>query len=272
MKYVVEPIGKTPLFDLDKYDLTRFPGTHEFITARLNQKTNSWNIALTSEETEALSVERGEDVSNKSAFWEKFRVGLGDKKLLIDSDTLTGKLQLAVLKTAPEVTTPDKFRTKDYDPAVVRFLMTNTEEEEKDKVTRTQKKIKALQALGTLDLAYLKRVATVCLQGVKGVRTDFETMSPESIQNILGEFIEGGIRNIDKYNEILEMDLELLDAKYFAIVATQSGIIRLIGGQYKFSEEILGRSIEDVAKKLMTIQYASIYEKIREQVTDRVEH
>lgn len=259
-KFKLEPLKKPEIFNLSKNNLTRFPGTGVFLGAIFNQKTNEWDIDLTDDEVEKISKEVGRDVGPKSNYWESFRVKVMDSTFEVDSDTAMGKLQLAILKNHPEVTTAEKKRDLLYDPTQVNFVLTSPEEEEKTIITKVAKKTKAIQSLGSTDGYKLRRIATLLF------KKNFENLKAETIEATIVQFLDKDYKNSDKYFAIANLPSDEMEVQYHFILAVQMGIIRSSGGLFKFGEEILGKNEKEAQAFLLNINNATLYEKVRDSI------
>ncbi len=88
---------------LEKYGLTRSPGSGFYVEALTNPQTGGRSTGLNETEASALGKLLNVDLGPFSTFWDSFRIKLEDKTLILDTDSPIDQVRLSVLKQSKYV-------------------------------------------------------------------------------------------------------------------------------------------------------------------------
>jgi len=154
-------------------------------------------------------------------------------------------------------------------PVSVQYFISDTEFEtkkEKDVIKGTQK---AVALFGALSLDKKK----LLVQLLSGVKT-LSDVTEDALDKRLWEYVSDSTTKIQgktkqqMFIELAESDPDALYNRGIVLSAINRGIIKIVGGVYKYEDEKIGNSKEKLFNYFLTPENASILARLNEQVND----
>lgn len=232
---------KEPKLGLEKYGLTRSPGSGFYIEALADPRTGARATGLTTEEATTLGRQINEDLSPFSPFWDSFRVKLEDKTLVLDLDAPVDYIKYSVLKQSKYVApTLSGWRAGQFPEAL--FIIHDQKEEIKVEKTILEKSMKAAADISLMLPTKRKWLATSMF------KKSYENMGSAEFDGPfvdLSRYVKESNTNVNTFLDrwMVKSD-ERLEAEYLVNLGIIYNALRKSGDIIKRGDNELGHNME----------------------------
>lgn len=223
---------------LEKYGLSRSPGSAFFIEALVDPRTGGRKTGLTEEEVKDLSKKLNEDLSPFSPYWDSYRIEMKDKILTLDTESPIDYVKLSVLKSSKYVA-PSRTAYSTGQAPEALFIIYDSHEEVRTEKTGLERMLKANSELAKMLPTKRKWIATSIFN------KSYENMDVDSPLVDLGRFIQDKpTKSIPEFLKWIDKSEVRLEGEYLIKLGVIYHALRKSGDRYMRGDVEIGRDIE----------------------------
>lgn len=232
----------------------------------VNSETMSYCVSLTDKEKKSFEAQfRGYDLSTNFApndeknIWntKQARVALLDEPFFLNLDLAHDQLKYKVCEGSKFVANSlEEYNLGKFPEAT--HVMYNEEAENKEKATKLQTRNKVISKMMGVSKETKIQLVTVLAGKTVNIKSD------ETIEVEINRLIENNPELIIRY---LDMDKDALAITSLVHKAVSIGVITKDGATYKYFEDVIGYSVDEVVTYLKDVTNSKLRIRITEQVT-----
>lgn len=259
----VRPIDKGDVkLGLEKYNLTRSPGSGFYIEALVNPRTSLRDTGLTAEDATRLGKAIGEDLTPTSPYWDSFRIKIEDKTLVLDLDSAVDQVRYAVLRANKYVANSEtEWRNGLWPDATV--IIINPDEEVKVKGAVYERKKQAISRLDAMLPSKQKWFATAMF------RKTYENMLAPAASNDIMAFIETSGKNVDTWLEWMKKSDERIEAEYLLNLGVIYNVLRLSSQRYMRGDTEIGFNLQNAIDYILSPSRQDVRLQIENEIASK---